>query len=150
MRAWRRSSGAQRAAALGLLVLVVLWLPGTIAADVRGLRSSLELSARGRAETAGPGARAGSDSALLRLAGAKIPSGAAFAVVTTRAWRERRSGAVREAGAAWTRFVLAPRAQVAPRAAHWVLVLGASPRAAGVGDGVRTWRTGGDWLVQTR
>jgi hypothetical protein len=150
MRAWRRSSGAQRAAVLGLLLLVVAWLPGTIRADVRGLRSSLELSARGRAEATGPGARAGSDRALLRLARATIPPGAPYAVVTTRAWRERRSGTAREAGAAWTRFTLAPRVQVARRAAHWVLVLGASPRAAGIGDRVRAWRTGGDWLVQTR
>src|ERR1700712_1659909 len=75
MRAWRRSSGAQRAAVLGLLLLIVLWLPGTLASDVRGLRSLLRLSSRARAETTGPGARAGSDLALLRLARATIPDG---------------------------------------------------------------------------
>jgi hypothetical protein len=150
MRAWRRSSGARRAAFLGLVLLVAAWLPGTLASDLRGLRSSLRLSSATRAEATGPGARAGSDLALLRLARTTIPAGAAYAVLTTRAWREQRSGVARESGASWTQFALAPRVQVVRREAHWVLVLGASPRAAGIVNPVRAWRTGGDWLVQTR
>ncbi|HEY3613831.1 MAG TPA: hypothetical protein VGK92_09005 [Gaiellales bacterium] len=150
MRVWRRSSGAQRAAFLGLLLLVVLWLPGTLASDIRGLRSSLRQSSRARAEATGPGARAGSDLALLRLARATIPAGAPYAVLTTSAWRRQRSATARESGASWTQFALAPRVQVARRAARWVLVLGASPRAAGVAGRVHAWRSGGDWLVQTR
>src|SRR4051812_17774736 len=130
MGAWRRSSGAQRAAVVGLFLLVVLWLPGTLASDVRGLRSALRHSARTRAETTGPGARAGADLALLRLARATIPAGAPYAVVTTRRWRERHSATARESGGSWTQFALAPRVQVAPTAAHWLLVMGASPRAA--------------------
>jgi hypothetical protein len=150
MRAWRRSSGARRAAVLGLLLLVVLWLPGTLASDVRGLRSALRHSARTRAETTGPGARAGADLALLRLARATIPAGAPYAVLTTRRWRERHSATAREAGTSWTQFALAPRVQVARREARWLLVIDSSPQAAGISLQVHAWRTGGDWLVQTR
>jgi hypothetical protein len=150
MRAWRRSSGARRAAVLGLLLLVVLWLPGTLASDIRGLRSALRQSARTRAETTGPGARAGSDVALLRLARATIPAGAPYAVLTTRRWRERRSATARESGGSWTQFALAPRIQVARREARWLLVIGSSPQAAGISGAAHAWRTGSDWLVQTR
>ena len=149
MRAWRRSSGAQRAASLALLLLVVLWLPGTIASDIRGLRSSLRLSARARAEATGPGARAGSDLALLRLARTTIPRGAPYAVVTSRRWRERHSATAREAGSSWTQFALAPRIQVSLQAARWVLVIDASPLAAGIPRQLRAWRSGRDWLVHT-
>ena len=150
MRAWRRSSGAQRAAVLALLLLVVLWLPGTIASDVRGLRSALRLSARARAEATGPGPRAGADLALLRVARAVIPAGAPYAVLTTRRWRERHSATARESGASWTQFSLAPRVQVPRRAARWLLLLDASPRAAGIPRPLHAWRSGRDWLVETR
>jgi hypothetical protein len=150
MRALRRSSGARRAVLLGLLLLIVLWLPGTLASDIRGLRSALRLSASARAEATGPGARAGSDLALLRLARTTIPAGAPYAVLTTRQWREQRSATARESGASWTQFALAPRVQVPRAAARWVLVLGSGPRAAGIPSPVHTWRLGGDWLVQTR
>jgi len=33
-----------------LFALVAIWLPGTIASDIRGLRSALRLSARARAD----------------------------------------------------------------------------------------------------
>jgi hypothetical protein len=150
MRAWRRSSGAQRIAVLVLLLLVVLWLPGTLASDVRGLRSALGHSARTRAETTGPGARAGADLALLRLARATIPAGAPYAVLTTRRWREQHSATAREGGGSWTQFALAPRVQVTRRAARWLLVMDSSPQAAGVARPAHAWRTGRDWLVQTR
>jgi hypothetical protein len=148
MPAWRRSSGARRGAALGLLLLVVAWLPGTLASDVRGLRSALRLSARSRAEATGPGARAGADLALLRLARATIPGRAPYAVLTSSRWRERRSAAAREAGTSWTQFALAPRVQVGRGAARWLLVLGSTPRAAGIARPLRAWRAGGDWLVE--
>ncbi len=150
MRAWRRSSGAQRTALLGLLLLVVLWLPGTLAGDIRGLRSALRHSARTRAETTGPGARAGADLALLRLARATIPARAPYAVLTTRSWRRRRSATARESGGSWTQFALAPRVQVARGAARWLLVIGSTPQAAGIPRPAHAWRTGSDWLVQTR
>jgi hypothetical protein len=150
MRAWRRSSGAQRAALLGLLLLIVLWLPGTLASDIRGLRSALRLSARARAEATGPGARAGADLALLRVARATIPAGAPYAMVTTRHWRERHSATARESGGSWTQFALAPRVQVSRRSARWLLVMDSSPSAAGISRPLHAWRTGRDWLVHTR
>ena len=133
MRAWRRSSGAQRAAVLGLLLLVVLWLPGTLAGDVRGLRSALAaLGARARR-----GDRA-------RRAGRQRPRAAAARARDDPGGRPvspsddaapGASGAratAREPVRSWTQFALAPRAQVARRAARWVLVLGSTPRAAGI------------------
>jgi len=150
MESWRHSSGARRAVLLGLLALIVIWLPGTLASDIRGLRSALRLSARARAEARGPGAADGSDLALVRLAQSRIPSGAAYAVWTTARWRARHSATARQAGGAWTQFVLAPRVQVGRRAAGWILILGASPRGAGVVRPLHEWRSGGDWLVELR
>ena len=88
MRAWRRSSGAQRAACSGCCCSSRCGCPGTIASDIRGLRSSLRLSARARAEATGPGARAGSDLALLRLARAIHPARGAVRGGDARRWRE--------------------------------------------------------------
>jgi hypothetical protein len=150
MESWRHSSGARRAVLLGLLALIVIWLPGTLASDIRGLRSALRLSARARAEARGPGAQAGSDLALVRLAQAEIPPGEAYAVLTTARWRARHTAAARQAGGSWTQFALAPRVQVGRSSAGWLLILGSSPRGAGVARPLHAWRAGRDWLVELR
>jgi hypothetical protein len=150
MESWRGSSGARRAVLLGLVALIVIWLPGTLASDVRGLRSSLRLSARERAEARGPGAQAATDLALVRLAQAEIPPGQAYAVLTTARWRARHTATAREAGGSWTQFALAPRVQVARRAADWMLILDSTPHGAGVERPRHAWRSGRDWLVELR
>ena len=135
---------------LGLFALVAIWLPGTIASDIRGLRSALRLSARARADARGPGAQAATDLALVRLARAEIPPGGAYAVLTTARWRAGHTATAREAGGSWTQFALAPRVQVARKAAGWMLILDSSPRAAGIARPLHAWRSGHDWLVQVR
>ena len=135
---------------LGLFALVAIWLPGTFASDIRGLRSALRLSAQARADARGPGAQAATDLALVRLAKAEIPSGGAYAVLTTARWRAGHTASAREAGGSWTQFALAPRVQVARKAAGWMLILGSSPRAAGIARPLHAWRSGHDWLVQVR
>jgi hypothetical protein len=143
-------SRAERGVLAGVSLLVLIWLPGTLASDVRGLRSDLRLSPAGRADARGPSAAAGTDLPLVRFAQSTIPSGAPYAVVRAGRWRERRLAAAREAGQAWTQFALAPRVQVGGRDAAWLLLFDSSPRAAGVSRPLRTWRFGQDWLVHRR
>jgi hypothetical protein len=150
MEFWRGASGARRAVLVGLFALVVIWLPGTLASDIRGLRSALRLSAQERAEARGPGAQAATDLALVRLAQTEIPPGGAYAVLTTARWRARHTATAREAGGSWTQFALAPRVQVARKAAGWMLILDSSPRGAGIARPLHAWRSGSDWLVEVR
>jgi hypothetical protein len=154
MRAWRNAGSRRRAALVVLLALVAVWLPGVLASDVRGLRSALRLSARARADARGPAARAGTNLALLHVAGIRIPAGAGYAIVMGGRWKGRHLAAKlaveREAGTAWTRFALAPRIEVARSRAAWVLVMDATPRGAGLARPLHSWRFGRDWLVEVR
>jgi hypothetical protein len=134
----------------GLSILVLIWLPGTLASDLRGLRSNLRLSASERSDARGPNAKAGTNLALLHFAQGEIPAGAAYAVVLGDRWRARRLAAAREAGRSWSQFALAPRTEVGRAAADWLLLLDSSPVRAGVAGARHEWRFGRDWLVQMR
>jgi hypothetical protein len=148
MRTWGSMRRAERAVLVALVLLVLAWLPGTLAGDLRGLRSNLRLSHAGRTDARGPAARAGSDLELVRLAQARIPAGASYAVVLGGRWRGPQLAAAREAGQSWTQFALAPRAQVARTRASWLLVLGSRPANAGILRARHMWRVGEDWLVE--
>jgi hypothetical protein len=76
--------------------------------------------------------------AIARDALAHIPPGAPYAIVALR----------RTQGLFWVRYVLAPRIRVDPASTHWVMVVGGSPRKAGLRPR-RSWRAGDAWLVHT-
>jgi hypothetical protein len=139
-----------RMALAGVSLLVVIWLPGVLARDIHGIRANLRLSAAERAEVRGPSARAGSNLALVHIAQANIPAGEPYAVVLGGRWRGRHLAAAREAGRSWTQFALAPRFEVGPGAAAWLLILDSTPAAAGFSRPLHAWHRGRDWLVQVR
>lgn len=138
----------QRKLLAGLSILVLIWLPGTFASDLRGLRSNLRLSAAERADARGPNAKAGTNLALVHFAQTEIPAGAAYAVVLGDRWRVRHLAAAREAGQSWTQFALAPRTEVGRASARWLLLLDSNPAGAGIAGARHEWRFGRDWLVQ--
>ncbi len=138
-----------------VLVTALVTLPSTLRADIDGMRTDMRLSATAASEARGPAAAAGTDIALLRAARARMPRDASFALV-----RGGRFGSdahpvhalafVWEAGQSWTQFDLAPRLEVAPRRAAWLLIRDATPAAAGVRHPLHAWRFGHDWLVEQR
>ena len=75
---------------------------------------------------------------LARAAAARIPSRSTYAIVSVKPQRS----------AFWLRYVLAPRISTEPSRAHWVLVLGGTPAAAGITPR-RSWQFGKNWLVET-
>jgi hypothetical protein len=139
----------RRPEVLVVAVLTAIWLPGTIASDLRGLRDDRRL--QHPADARGPAAAAGTDLALIHAARARIPKADDFAIVAGGRWHGRRLAGglqlAREAGASWTQYALAPRFQVAPGRARWLLVLDTTPAAAGL-QPRKVWRFGSDWLVQ--
>jgi hypothetical protein len=155
---WRRAlaaGGWQRALFFAVLLTALAWTPVALLSDIRGARSNLRLSARAAADARGPSATAGSDVALVHAAQQRIPRGQPFAIVRAGRWgsaaRPNRSLAFAwQAGQSWTQFALAPRLQVAPRDAAWLLLRGASPAEADIRDVVGAWRFGEDWLVEVR
>jgi hypothetical protein len=140
---------------VAIAAVVLIRLPLTLASDMRGARQDRHMSARSAAEARGPAALAGTDIALIRAARRIVPRDAPFAVVRGGRWgsalRPNHALAfVWESGESWTQFDLAPRLEVAPGRATWLLVRDATPRAAGVLDVRRQWRFGSDWLVERR
>jgi hypothetical protein len=150
--------GASRIqAALLLLVLAtaLVTLPSTLRSDVDGMRADGRLSATAASEARGPDARAGTNIALIRAARARMPRGASFALVRggrfgSDAHPAHALAFVWEAGQSWTQFALAPRLEVAPGRAGWLLIRDATPASAGVRDPLHAWRFGHDWLVEQR
>jgi hypothetical protein len=133
----------------------IAWLPVTLLSDIRGARSNLELSSSEASDARGPSATAGTNIALVHAAQARIREGETYAIVRGGRWgstaRPNPSLAfVWQAGEAWTQFSLAPRVEVAPSVADWILVRGADPRAVGFPHPAATWPFGPDSLVQTR
>ena len=107
------------------------------------------------ADARGPGAAEGTNLGLVHAALRRIPGGAPFAIVRAGRWGSASSpnrslAFVWQAGQSWTQFVLAPRVQVAPGDAVWLLVRGADPAAAGIRHPLHAWRFGPDWLVEVR
>jgi hypothetical protein len=139
----------RRPEVLVVVLLTAIWLPGAIASDIRGLRDDERL--RHPADARGPAAAAGTNLALIHAAAARIPRSQDFAIVAGGRWRGRRLAGgrqlEREAGASWTQYALAPRFQVAPGRARWLLVLDSTPAAAGLRPS-QAWRFGSDWLVR--
>ena len=137
-------------AAISLIALV--WLPGTLLSDARGLQANRRLSPAQAEDARGPSATAGSDLALVHAARRQIPRGLSFAIERGGRWgsdrRPNRAVAfVWQSGRSWTQFELAPRIQVAPADASWILMRDTAPAGARV---ARTWRLGPDWLVERR
>ncbi|MDX6536575.1 MAG: hypothetical protein QOD37_916 [Gaiellales bacterium] len=136
-------------AAISLVALA--WLPGTLLSDVRGLRDNRRLSSTQAEDARGPSAAAGGDLALVRAARSRIPRGLSFAIERGGRWGSERApnravAFAWQAGQSWTQFELAPRIQVAPADASWILMRDTAP----VGRVARSWQIGPDWLVQRR
>jgi hypothetical protein len=148
-------SRTQAVVLLLVLVTALVTLPSTLRSDVNGMRADARLSATAASEARGPAASEGTNIALIRAARARMPRGASFALV-----RGGRFGSdahpvhalafVWEAGQSWTQFDLAPRLEVAPRQAGWLLIRDATPAAEGVRNPLHAWRFGHDWLVEQR
>jgi hypothetical protein len=155
---WERAlpaRGMQRALLLAVLAIGLACAPAALISDIRGARSNLRLSSLEASTARGPSARAGTNLGLVLAAQRLIPDHEAFAIVRAGRWgsaaRPNRSLAFAwQAGQSWTQFALAPRLEVAPRDAVWLLVRDGSPSAAGVRDPVAAWRFGRDWLVEAR
>ncbi len=141
----------RRPDALVVLALVVAWLPQSVASDLRGLRRDLALP--NPADARGPAAAAGTDLDLIHAAQARIPRDADFAIALGGRWAGRRLPGglqlARQAGASWTQYSLAPRFQVEPEDARWLLVLDATPASLGL-EPAWALRSGRNWLVRQR
>jgi hypothetical protein len=138
-----------------MLAIGVAWLPVTLRSDIRGARSNLELSPAAAADARGPSAAAGTNIALVHAARERIPEGETYAIVRGGRWgstaRPTRSLAfVWQAGESWTQFSLAPRVEVDPAVADWILARDADPRDLGFAHPAATWSFGPDSLVKTR
>jgi hypothetical protein len=148
--------GAPQAALLAAVLLTALaWLPAALRADIRGARANLRLTAAGAGDARGPSATAGTNLSLVHAAQRRIPRNASFAIVPAGRWgsatRPNRALAfVWQAGQSWTQFELAPRTQVDPGDAAWLLVRGAGAGGAGIRHAMHAWRFGADWLVEVR
>jgi hypothetical protein len=145
----------QRALLVGVVLTALAWLPATLLSDIRGARANLRLSATAAADARGPSATKGTNLGLVHAAQRRIPRREPFAIVRAGRWGSASSPTrslafVWQAGQSWTQFALAPRVQVAPRDAVWLLVRGSGPSAAGVRHVVHAWRFGADWLVEVR
>jgi hypothetical protein len=135
--------------------LALAWLPIALHDDVAGAATNGRLSGDRASFARGPGALAGTDLPLVLAALARMPRDASFSIVRGGRWGSarhpnRRTLFVWEAGQSWTQYVLAPRVEVAPAAASWLLIRDTTPRAAGVGHPQAIWRFGPDWLVRLR
>jgi hypothetical protein len=140
---------------VAMVVIGVVWLPVTLHSDIQGARANFELSPREASDARGPSATAGANAALVHAAQSRIPEGETYAIVRGGKWgsstRPNRSFAfVWQAGEAWTQFSLAPRIEVAPAVADWILVRDAAPGDLGFSHPVATWSIGPDWLVKNR
>jgi hypothetical protein len=136
-----------------VLLVVAVRLPFTVRSDVRGVEADAKLSARAVAEARGPAAAAGTNIVLLRAAQAHIPRGADYAILRGGKWGtaehpNRSEAFVWESGESWTQYDLAPRIEVAPSQARWLLIRDARPDAVGVGAPMHSWRFGNDWLIE--
>ncbi len=123
--------------------------------DVAGAAANGRLTANEASFARGPDATAGTNLALIRAALARIPRSAPFSIVRGGRWGSakhpnRRTLFVWEAGESWTQYVLAPRIEVPPAAASWVLVRDTTPAAIGIKHPRAAWRFGSDWLVRLR
>jgi hypothetical protein len=146
---------AQRGLIAAALLIAGVWAPQAVISDIRGARSNLRLSATQAAEARGPSALEGTNRELVRAAERRIPPGESFAIIRAGRWGSAAKPArplafAWQAGQSWTEFALAPRVQVAPRDAAWLLIRDQSPAAAGIRNPVRAWRVGEDWLVEER
>jgi hypothetical protein len=135
--------------------LALVWLPIVLHDDVAGAAANGRLSGAAAAFARGPGATAGTNLRLVRAALARMPEDASFSLVRGGRWGsathpDRRTLFVWEAGESWTQYVLAPRLEVAPSAASWLLIRDSTPAAVGVGHPRAVWRFGTDWLVRLR
>jgi hypothetical protein len=135
--------------------LALVWLPMALHDDVAGAAANRRLSGDGASLARGPGAKAGTNLALVLAALAHMPRGASFSIVRGGRWGStthpnRRTLFVWETGESWTQYVLAPRVEVAPTAASWLLIRDTTPGAVGVSHPRAAWRFGPDWLVRVR
>lgn len=144
---------------IAFLVLIaavaLVRLPYTLVSDVRGARGDSRMSARQAGEARGPAALAGTDIDLIRAARRLMPRNAAFAIERGGRWGRgphplHALAFVWESGESWTQFDLAPRLEVEPARASWLLLRDETPGAAGVRHVRHRWRFGQDWLVELR
>ena len=145
----------QLATVVVVSLLALAWLPSTLLSDVRGLRANLKLSSSQAADARGPAVTAGTNLALVHAAKSRIPELVPFAIVRAGRWGtdekpNRKVAFIWQSGQSWTQFALAPRIQVDPSEAAWILIRDASPAEAGFPHPARAWRFGRDWLVQAR
>jgi hypothetical protein len=136
-------------------LLAVVWLPIALESDLDGITSNRHLSTDQAAYARGPSAQAGTNLALVHAALTRIPAGASFSIVRGGRWGTAshpnpKNRFVWEAGESWTQYVLAPRLEVAPQQASWLLVRGGSPTTLGIANARQSWRFGEDWLVRLR
>jgi hypothetical protein len=150
-----RSNRHQTAFVAAISLIALAWLPSTLLSDVRGLRDNRRLSSSQAEDARGPNAAAGTNLALVHAARSRIPRGRAFAIQRGGRWGTDRApnravAFVWQSGQSWTQFELAPRIEVAPRNADWILMRDTAPSGAGHARLVHAWRVGPDWLVQRR
>jgi hypothetical protein len=141
----------QLAFAAALSLIAIAWLPGTLLSDLRGLRDNRRLSSAEAEDARGPTAAAGGNLALVRAARRQIPPRLSFAIQRGGRWGSARApnralAFAWQAGQSWTQFELAPRIQVAPDDATWILMRDTAPPQRFA----HAWRIGPDWLVQRR
>jgi hypothetical protein len=148
----RRHNRAEVATLLIVALPVLLSVPPNAPAWYRSLRASYRLDYATAIAVAPPVIRSGRNLALARQPLVSIPTHGTYAVVPVRR-HPRRSAASRRDRArttylvSWLQYWLAPRIQVDPRDAEWLILLDAAgkPPPAGARE-VR--RIGDDVLVR--
>jgi len=134
------------AASAVLVVPIALTLGSTVREDADAIREHSRLTAV-EAEVVPPFAFAGYRNVpLLRGIRRLVPEDSSIAFVP-RGGKAGRRIYVQTGWVRWAAFAIAPRLVAAGPTAPWLVVVGRSPREAGL-RGRRTWRFGRDWLVQ--
>ena len=142
-----RSRPAEAVAILFVSLPIVLWVPGNAPRWTTGLRWEY---GQGPAEARGLAPPIVEHNRNLELADealARIAPDETFAVVPQGRWKGRHARGRRIYLTSWLQFWLAPRIQVGPGKADWLIVLdgAAEPLPSGVAE---VHRFGDDLLVQ--
>ena len=148
----RRRNHAEVAALLVVALPIVLSIPPNTPSWYRSLRANYRLDHAAAIEVAPPLIRSTRNLALARQALASIPQNGTYAVVPGRLHPRRSAAARRERArttylVSWLQYWLAPRIQVDPEDAGWLILLDGAgkPPPAGARE-VR--RIGDDVLVR--
>ena len=147
----RRRHWAETATILIVALPVVLWVPRNAPHWARSLRHDYRLGPSAALELVPRAVPAKPHRPLARLALSAIPMGETYAVVAHPKAPPRSAAARRERARlkyfeSWLQYWLAPRIQVNPADARWLIVLDASGRPPPTAGKVH--RIGTDLLVQ--